>query len=86
MAAGQSQTLNPWNTAATAHKIPSQESNAAATTIRASNTKTENAAVGDLGKPVSTPSGVDKSVVGQAFQVSDPIKEHAASATPLNVQ
>src|ERR1700730_3752049 len=75
MAAGQPQTLGPWATGASAHTIPSQESIAAASRIRTANTKAENASVGDSGKSVSTSSGVDKSVVGQAFRVSDPVKE-----------
>jgi hypothetical protein len=81
MAAGQSQNLNPWDTAATAHTIPSQESNGAASTIPTANTKTENASVDDLVKPLSAPSGVDKSVVGQAFQVSDAVKERCKRDT-----
>jgi hypothetical protein len=74
MAPSQSQTLNSWDKAATAHTIPSQ-ANAAASIVPTASAKTENASVGNLGKPVSTPSGVDKSVVGQEFHVSDPVKE-----------
>jgi hypothetical protein len=75
MAAGKSEPLTPWNSSVTAHTILSQELDAAASTDPAANTKTEKAPIGDLVKPVSTPSGIDESVVGQAFQVSDPVKE-----------
>jgi hypothetical protein len=75
MAASESQALNLRHTDETAHTIPSQESNAAAATIPTTNAKTETASAGGLGKLVSRPSGMDKSVVGQAFHVSDPVKE-----------
>lgn len=74
-AAGQSLTSNPWDAASTTHTIPSQESNAAAFTTPIANTRTNGASVGDLGKRVSTLSGIDKSVVGRAFHVSDSVKE-----------
>jgi hypothetical protein len=75
MGASKAKTLTLWDSSVTAHPIPSQELNAAASTIPVANTKTEKAPVGDLGNAVSTPSGIDESVVGQAFQVSDPVKE-----------
>jgi hypothetical protein len=47
----------------------------AASTTPAVNTKTNGASASELGNRVSTPRGIDISVVGQAFHVSDPVKE-----------